>query len=483
MATIREALARGARLLHEGNFSEAEAVYREIVGLDPGVAQAWYLLGSITQMTGRLVEAVGYYQHALRIAPTLVEARNNLGVALQALGSTEAAEQCLRDVIRIRPDFGDAYSNLGNALQDQGKLDDAIACYHQAIEKKPDYLDAHNNLGNALRSQRRMSEALASYNEALRINPDHAYVHLSRALLWLQTGDFERGWAEFEWRLKCKDYAIPAFPCPMWDGSILNSQTILVYGDHGLGDTLQFIRYAPLVQDRGGRVVAAVRKPVARIVASCPGVAQVVSDGGQVPDVAVFVPAMSLPRIFKTTLASVPARVPYLTAEPEMVKQWALQLQSEQGFRIGIAWQGNPSYRRDRERSFPLSRFESLAKLPGVRLYSIQKGFGSEQIGELAGRFGVVDLASLHDDFADLAAIMRNLDLVIAPDTSLGHLAGATGTRVWVALSFDADWRWQLEREDSPWYPTMRLFRQKRPGDWDEVFRRITAELAAKLAS
>jgi Tfp pilus assembly protein PilF len=483
MTTIPEALTQGARLLHEGNLSQAEAAYRQIVGANPGVAQAWYLLGSITHMTGRLVEAVGYYQHALRLAPALVEARNNLGVALQALGSTEAALECFRDAIRLRPDFADAYSNLGNALQEQGNLDDAIACYRQAIQRQPDYLDAHNNLGNALRGQRRFSEALASYNEALRIKPDQPYVHLSRALLWLQTGDFERGWVEYEWRLKCKDFAIPAFPRPMWDGSFLDGQTILVYGDHGLGDTLQFIRYAPLVRDRGGRIVAAVRKPLARIAASCPGMEQVFSDGEQLPDFAVFVPAMSLPRIFHTTVATVPGRVPYLAADDELVKRWTEEVRCEQGFRIGIAWQGNPSYPRDRQRSFRLSRFESLAMLPGVRLYSLQKGFGSEQIAESAGCFSVIDLGNRIDDFADSAAIMRNLDLVITADTSLAHLAGAIGTCVWVALPFDADWRWQLEREDSPWYPTMRLFRQRRPGDWDEVFERIRAELAAKLGS
>ncbi len=422
-----------------------------------------------------------FYEQALRLAPKHVEARSNLGVALQALGRLDQAEVCFREAIRLRPNFADAHSNLGNALQDRGMVDEAIASYRQAIRLKPDHIDAHNNLGNAFRRQRRSAEAFQCYDEALRISPNHAQVRVSRALLMLQLGNFEPGWSEYEWRLKCKEYAIPSFPQPMWDGSPLNGRTILIYGDHGLGDTLQFIRYAPLVRERGGIVIVAVRKPLARVLSSCPGVERVIPEGAPLPEFSVYIPAMSLPRVFGTTLATVPAQIPYLAADAALIDRWRDVIGREEVFRVGIAWQGNPSYARDRQRSFPLMEFEPIARSGGVRLYSLQKDFGTEQITAVASRFAVADLGSRLTDLMDTAAVMKNLDLVISADTSIVHLAGALGVPVWVALPFESDWRWLLERDDSPWYPTMRLFRQARPGEWGEVFTRISDAVAGRL--
>jgi Flp pilus assembly protein TadD len=479
MAAIKEILASGWSLLQAGKFAQAEQVYRELIQGNPSVVEAWYLLGAIAQLQSKPAASLGFYEQALRLAPNHVEARNNLGVALQSLGRLDEAEACYRDAIRLRPSFADAHSNLGNALHDRGMLDEAITSYREAIRLKPDYVDAHHNLGNVFRAQQRFSEAFASYDEAMRISPNHAQVRLSRALLWLQLGDFEPGWAEYEWRLQCKDYAMPSFPKPMWDGSPLNGQTILIYGDHGFGDTLQFIRYVPLVQKRGGHVIVAVREPLARVITSCAGVEAVIPEGAVLPDFSVYIPAMSLPRIFGTTLATVPAAVPYLEADLGLSERWRSEMGREPGFRIGIAWQGNPAHARDRQRSFPLSQFEAIARLEGVRLFSLQKDFGTEQIASVATRFAVTDLASRQTDFMDTAAIMKNLDLVISADTSIVHLAGALGVPVWVALGFESDWRWLLDRDDSPWYPTMRLFRQARPGEWDDVFARMADALYA----
>jgi Tfp pilus assembly protein PilF len=481
VSTIKETLAKGWSLLQAGQLTEAEQVYRELIQLNASVVEPWYLLGAIAQFQGNSTASLGFYEQALRLAPDHVEARNNLGLALQDLGRVDQAAASFREAIRLRPNFAEAHSNLGNVLQDRGMLDESISCYRQAIRLKPEYLDAHHNLGNAFRAQRRSSEALESYNEALRIDPNHAHARLSRALLWLQLGNFELGWAEYEWRLQTKEYAIPAMPQPMWDGSPLDGRTILIYGDYGLGDTLHFIRYAPQVRDRGGHVIVAVRKPLARIVASCPGIEAVIPECESLPDFSVYIPAMSLPRIFKTTLATVPAPIPYLAAEAPLVEQWAQEIKREPGFRIGIAWQGNPAYARDRQRSFPFMEFEPLAGIAGVRLYSLHKDFGTEQIAAAAGRFAVTDLANGQSDLMDTAAIMKNLDLVIAPDTSILHLAGALGVPVWLALGFEADPRWLLDRDDSPWYPTMRLFRQTRAGDWSEVFRRIAEAVAGML--
>jgi tetratricopeptide (TPR) repeat protein len=481
MATIRELLAIGEQFIQAGDLPRADHVIRKILEFDPSVAAAWYLLGVVNQLRGKLVDSVANYEQVLRLEPNHHQALNNLAVALQAQGRVNEAEACLRRALHVKPDHAEAHSNLGNLLQDQEKLDEAVACFRRALHFRPDYFDAHNNLGNALRAQARLAEAVACYDQALLLQPDHPQVHLSRALCRLQMGDFEQGWAEYEWRLKCKDFAIPAFRQPVWDGAPLDGRAILLYADHGLGDTLQFIRYAPLVRERGGRVILHCQQSLAKLAASCPGIEQVIVEGALLPEFEVFVPLMSLPRILGTTLDSVPAEVPYLKADESLAGQWSGELDPARGFKIGIAWQGNPRYRRDRERSFRLAQLEPVARLADVRLFSLQKGFGTEQLGEVGGRFAVTDLGGRPADFMEIAAVMRHLDLVIAPDTSLAHLAGALGVPVWVALSCASDWRWLADRLDSPWYPTMRLFRQTTSGDWDEVFERIASALEVRI--
>jgi Tfp pilus assembly protein PilF len=481
MATIPEVMALGWRYVQAGDWSRAEEVYRKVLEANPCVAQAWYLLGAVNQVRGQLDESVAHYEQALRLVPDFAEVHNNLALTLQRRGKRAEAVSHLRLAIQSKPDYAEAFNNLGNALQDQGELDEAIACYQRAIHLDPNYAEAHNNLGNALRAGGQLGGAVASYDRALQLQPDHAQVHLSRALAWLQMGDYDRGWPEYEWRLKCPEYAIPMFRQPLWDGAPLRGRAILLYADHGLGDALQFIRYAPLVQDRGGRVLVASRRPTARLMASCRGIEQVVSEGEDLPPFDDYAPLMSLPGILGTTVARIPAEVPYLAADAALVAQWRSELAALDGFRIGIAWQGNPQYQTDRRRSFRLALFERVACVPNVRLFSLQKGFGREQLDEVESRFAVTDLDNRLDDFMDTAAVMMNLDLVIAPDTSLAHLAGALGVPVWVALPFVSDWRWMTDRDDSPWYPTMRLFRQKRWGDWEGVFERIAGELEKVL--
>ena len=481
MATIQDALAIAWKLFQAGDLAGALRVYRKVVEIDSSVDAAWQMIGAIDQLEGRLELAVTSYQEVLRLDPNHVEALNNLAVALHAQGQIENALHCLRRALELKPDYADAHSNLGNVLQEQGQLDLAVAAYRQALQLKPAYFDALNNLGNVLRAQGRLTESVATYERALQVKPDDPQVRLSRALCWLQMGDFERGWAEYEWRLKCKEFSIPAFRQPLWDGSPLEGRAILLYADHGLGDSIQFIRYAPTVKARGGRVIVACQQPLARLLATCPGIDQVVAEGSFLPDFAFYAPLMSLPRIVGTNLANIPAEVPYVTADTSLVEQWRRELGPDGGLRIGIAWQGNPRYRRDHQRSFRLAQLEPVARVAGVRLFSLQKELGTDQIGELGERFSVSDLGSRFTDFMDTAAVIRNLDLVITLDSSLAHLAGALGVPTWVAIPVAADWRWLTDREDSPWYPTMRLFRQKRWGYWDEVFARMAVEVVAKV--
>ncbi|MGP0067940.1 MAG: tetratricopeptide repeat protein [Isosphaeraceae bacterium] len=477
METIEGRMSAGWERFKAGDLAGAEQIYRQVVQLQPTNAQAWYMLGAVNQLKGRADEAVLHYQEAIRLVPDFPEACNNLGVALHTQKRTEESVAALRRALAIKPDYAEAYNNLGNALHERGELVEAVDCYSQAVRLRPDYIEALNNMGNALRNQGRLSEAMESYDRALEIKPDHAEVHLSRALAWLGAGDFERGLREYEWRFRCSQFTMPPFSQPLWDGSPLDGRTIMLYADHGLGDAIQFIRYVSLVRDRGGRIIVVCARPLARLLATCPGIDQVVVEGEGTADCDVFAPLMSLPRILGTTLATIPAEVPYLFPDASLVQHWRREMDLNDALHVGIAWQGNPHYVRDRSRSFRLDRFEAISRVADIRLISLQKGYGSEQIGELGDRFEVTDLGGRLGDLMDTAAAMENLDLMICVDSALAHLAGALGVPVWVALPFSADWRWLTDRDDSPWYPSMHLFRQRRWGDWDEVFRRITGEL------
>jgi Tfp pilus assembly protein PilF len=481
MATIQDALAIAWKLFQAGDLAGALRVYHKVVEINPAVVAAWQMIGSIHQLQGRVEDSLASYQRVVAIDPNHVESLNNMGIALHSQGKIDEAMACLRRAVALKPGYADAYNNLGNAFHEQGKIDEAVALYRRALELNPAYFDALSNLGNALRAQGNLGESIAAYERALEVKPDNPHVRMSRGLCRLQMGDFERGWADYEWRLRCKEFSIPEFRQPRWDGRALAGRSILLYADHGLGDSIQFIRYAPLVKARGGRVIVTCRQPLARLAATCEGVDQVALEGSSLPDFDVYAPLMSLPMIFGTRLSNVPAVVPYVTPDADLIERWRQELPLEGQCNVGIAWQGNPQFRGDSHRSFPLALFEPLARVDGVRLFSLQKGIGADQIGELAGRFAVADVGCRFSDFMDSAAVMSNVDLVITSDSSLAHLAGAIGVPIWVAISVAADWRWQTDREDNPWYPTMRLFRQKAWGDWDEVFARIAIELKARI--
>ncbi|MCI0460721.1 MAG: tetratricopeptide repeat protein, partial [Gemmataceae bacterium] len=317
--------------------------------------------------------------------------------------------------------------------------------------------------------------------QALRLQPDYARAHMARAMTWLAQGNWEQGWPEYEWRWRYEGFSPRPFPQPLWDGSPLAGRTILLHAEQGLGDTLHFIRYAALVKQQGGQVLVECPAVLHRLLASGTGIDELVAPGAPLPAFDVHAPLLSLPALFRTSLSTVPATVPYLFADAQLGAQWRDRLASVEGLKVGIAWQGNPRHFRDRQRSVLLTEFEPLARLEGVRLISLQRGPGVEQVPALGDRFPVLDLDRQRDetcgDFMDTAAVMTNLDLVITCDTAIAHLAGALGVPVWVALPFAPDWRWLRERADSPWYPTMRLFRQERWGDWASVFRRLADAL------
>jgi predicted O-linked N-acetylglucosamine transferase (SPINDLY family) len=474
----------GLIALQTGRLEEAVSLFRQAVGLQPDFAEAHNNLGLALKKQGKLTEAEACFRQAIRLKAFLPETHCNLGLALALQGRLEEAEASFREAIRLKPDHAGAHSDLGNSLIEQGRLEEAEACYRQALRFQPGFAQAHHNFGCALSRAGKHQEALASYEEAIRCKPDYAEAHNSRGGTLLLLGDLAQGWAEQEWRWRCKNTLSPNLAIPPWDGAPLAGRTILLWSEQGLGDTLQFIRYAPQVKDRGGRVVVACQPGLTRLLATCPGVDEVVARTGAVTVRAdLHAPLLSLPRLLGTTLATIPAPIPYLASDPALVEHWRAELASFREFKIGIVWQGNPSYAGDRQRSIPLSCFEPMARLPGVRLFSLQKGYGSEQLRQAA--FPVTDLGPRLDEtagaFMDTAAVLQCVDLVVTSDTAVLHLAGALGARVWAALPYAPDWRWLLDRDDSPWYPTARLFRQTTPGDWAGVFQRIADAVRALL--
>jgi tetratricopeptide (TPR) repeat protein len=478
----------GLALARQGRLDEAVASYQQALRLNPNYPDAHSNLGNALHEQGRLDAAVASCQQALRLKPDWAEAHHSLGIVLAKQDQLDAAVASFEQVLRLRPDYPDAHHNLGIVLGNQDQLDAAAVSFQQALQLKPDYPEAHHNLGLALARQGRLDEALACFQQALHLKPEYPEAHWDRGLAWLLMGRFEQGWAGYEWRWKCKEFKpLPPLHSPLWDGSPLDGRTILVHAEQGLGDTFQFIRYAPLVQQRGGRVVLVCQPPLIPLLRRSPGIERLLAQGDALPEYDVHVPLISLPGLLGTTLESVPADVPYLDAEPQLVEAWRHRLGSYSGFKVGIAWQGNPQFRFDRLRSIPLAQFAPLARVPGVHLLSLQKGAGRDQLPVLPARFPVTDLGGQLDEttgaFLDTAAVMKNLDLVITSDTAAAHLAGALGVPVWVALHHVPDWRWLLDREDSPWYPTMRLFRQTQSGQWEDVFERIAAALQRRLAA
>jgi Flp pilus assembly protein TadD len=505
-----------------GRLAEAEACLRHVLEVAPGEARVHRRLGKVLLQQGRPVEAEAAYRRCLELAPQDVEALGNLGYALGEQRRPEEAKACYRRALALRPDLAEIHHNLGNLLRDERSFEEAEACYREALRLRPDYAKAHVNRGVALlaagdleralrsleegvrlqpasaeahsslatayQTRGRLDDALAEYEAAIRLRPDYAEPHWNRALQLLLRGDYARGWPEYEWRWRVPSFhsPLPGTSKPRWDGGPLEGRTILLWAEQGLGDTLQFVRYAPLLKARGARVVVQCQPQLVPLLSRTPGIDRLLGWDDPAPDGDVWVPFMSVPALVRTTVETIPAEVPYLFADPERVGHWRRQLAAVPGFKVGIAWQGNTQHGWDRHRSVPLAHFEPLARVPGVSLVSLQKGPGSEQLQELAGRFPVLGLGDLVDQaagaFTDTAAVLRSLDLVISVDTALAHLAGGMAVPGWVPVHVAPDWRWLLGREDSPWYPSLRLFRQAELGNWQGVFRRMADELR-KLAA
>jgi Tfp pilus assembly protein PilF len=462
-----------------GRGDEAIACYRRALALQPDYAKACLNLGAALMDSDALAEAGDYLTRAAALDPRLPEAPYNLGNLAEKHGEFAAAAEHFRRATALRPQFYEAHNNLGAVLLKAGDPVPAHASFERAVALKSGEAEAHHNLASALTELGRYDEALASCRRATAADPAHAQANFTEAILLLAQGKLREGFEKYEWRWKLGTQVPRNFPVPLWNGEDLAGRTILLHGEQGFGDTIQGLRYVPLVAARGARVVLEVPAPLTQLAARLPGVAELVASGQTLPRFDLCCPLLSLPRAFATTLDTIPADVPYLSAEPDAVERWREHLQGA-GLKVGIAWAGSPLHRSDARRSIDVEKLEPLLRLKGARWCSLQVGERAADLARLAPGL-VTDLAPRLSDFAETAAAIANLDLVVTVDTAVAHLAGALGRPAWVMLRAMPDWRWLIDRDDSPWYPTLRLFRQRRRGDWNEVVRRVRTALRQRL--
>ena len=516
MSSIRDqlqpAIDQAIRLHQAGRVAEAERIYRQVLAQDPANPDALHLLGLIAHHAGqpkpaihlmsaaiheapkvplyhmnlakayRAIgaedEGIASARRAVELAPAWPEALIELSACLRTAGKLDEAERTARDALGRQPNHPEALSALANALADLDRTDEAIASYEAALAARPGWGEAINNLGEAYRKLSRFDEAEKYLREAIRLTPEIGNPHLNLAMILLARGDFEHGWAEYEWRWHQIGVHPPAFREPEWDGGNLNGRSILLFAEQGLGDTIQFVRYAPLLRDtRGaGKIIVECERPLVSLIKTVDGVDEVIAKGDVRPSFDVRCALASMPYRFKTALETVPNRMPYVEFDRERAARWREELKLSDGvLNVGIVWAGSAVHKNDRNRSCRLNDFASLADVADVRLISLQVGPSSQHLREAT--FPITDAAPHIRDFIDSAALMSQLDLIVSVDSSPAHLAGALARPVWTIHPYIADFRWMLDRADSPWYPTMRLFRQPRPGDWKSVMEHVTREL------
>jgi len=501
----------GVILEHHGRLEDAVNAYRASLQADPNQPLAYLNLGNAVKSLGRNAEALEAFEKALRLEPQHLDALNNKAMVLKELGRMDDALAVLRQVVSLAPDAEQGWTNLGLVLRLSDKPEEALEAYERALtlspasiktlnnmavlhrwqgrleeakmicqgilSNHPDVIEVQNNLGDILQAQGCVEDARVAFEQVLRLDPSHPEGHHNLAVLLLLCGDFENGWREYEWRWLAKEFPSERrnFTQPLWTGEDLNGQTVLLYVEQGLGDALQFVRYAPLVKNKGGRVIVECPKTLARLFETVEGIDQVVTRGEGLPDFDLQCPFLSLPGLLSPTQESIPAEIPYFHLNDQLRQPWRNILAECEGLKVGLVWAGSPHHTNDRERSIRLEALSPLFGVSGCCFINLQIGDSAQQMAEV--NLPIIDKTSEIDDYADTAALVSALDLVISVDTSVAHVAGALGKPVWVLLPHAPDWRWMLERDDSPWYPTMKLFRQPKRGAWDSVIFRVKAEL------
>lgn len=514
------ALEAASALHRSGRLAEAQAVLERLLEAQPKHFEALFLAALIAAQSGHLPRAVELFGAAIRVRPDHAAAHCNRGVALAELQDFAGALSSYDRAISLKPDYAAAYSNRGNAQKELGQLDAALSSFDRAVAIKPDLAEAYVNRGAVLKDLgqleaalhnydravglssnlpadaylnrgvllaelNRLEAAVASYDRAIAINPDFSAAYVNRSIASLLAGNFAAGWIDYEWRWKDESGTSAKerreFREPLWLGrQSLAGKTVLLYSEQGLGDTLQFCRYVKPVAELGARVILEVQKPLETLLTGLAGVSQVVARGGVLPAFDYQCPLLSLPLAFKTRLESIPVATRYVRADAARVAQWRARLPSDARPRIGLMWSGNAMNRRDRYRSVALA--ELIRYLPaGFHYVSLQKEVRESDAPTLRSNAELLNFADDQQDFSDAAALCACMDLVISVDTSVAHLSGALGRETWILLPFSPDWRWLLDRVDSPWYPAVKLYRQERIDDWSGVLRRVSADLSRKF--
>lgn len=509
----KEAFQTARKHHRDGDLEQAEYAYLEILRIQPHSVGAYYELGNVLQDKGQLDKAVDSYKRAIESDPNFAGSYNNMGTALNKMGRIEEAISCYQKTVELVPNFAGGYINLGVIFFQTNRLDEAITYFRKAMQIDPNIAIAYFNMGNIYKSKEQPDEALKHYLKAIELDPNcaefyfnagvvfqaanqidealkyydktieldprFARAYLNKSLIRLLSGDLRQGWKEYEWRWKLEEFyrLLPNTSKPIWNGDDLNGLTLLLYAEQGFGDTIQFIRYVPLVAERGAIIIVECQKELTSLAGNVPGVSRVIAQGEKLPEFDTHCSLLSLPLIFDTTLETIPANVPYITVDRLILKKWKDKIGPDNSkMKVGLVWAGNPTNTTGMYRSCTLDNFSSLAQ-PDITFYSLQKGGPSIQAKNPPDGMRLFDYTDEINDFYDTAALIENLDLVISVDTAVAHLAGALGKPVWTLIPFAPDWRWMLNRGDSPWYPTMKLFRQSSPGDWDMVIAGIAEKL------
>ena len=473
---------RGIALHELKRFDEALNSYDKALCIAPGKPDIYFNQGFSLQELKLFDDALNCYDKAISIKPNYAEAYSNRGIVLQELKRLDEALNSYDKAISINPNFAEAFSNRGVVLLELNHFDEALTNFDKAINLKQDYAEAYSHRGNALKQLKRFDDAFTSYNKAIHIKPNYAEAHWNLSLLNLLLGNFKIGWEGYDWRWKhdsvSKTSGIRNFNKPLWVGteSLIN-KTILLYAEQGLGDTIQFCRYVPLVSQLGTKVILEVQRPLVNLLSSLEGVNQIVSTGDNLPEFDYQIPLLSLPRVFKTELASIPPHVNNLTNHGEKISKWQEILGEKRKPRIGLVWSSASHFKEDSKRS--MSLLDLLSALPREKFEYIclQKEIKEIDKSTHEANPQIQFFGNDLDDFTDTAALIECVDLVISTCTSVPHLSCSLGKETWLLLSYLPDWRWLLDRDDSTWYPSAKLYRQERVGDWSRVLEKVNADL------
>jgi tetratricopeptide (TPR) repeat protein len=519
-----EALSKHASgLFSAEQYEEAIAFYKQALALNPTCAQIFFNLGQALYYAKKYPEALYAYKKTIQYKNDHYRAYIQMGKVMIDVKQPHDAIEPLKQGLKLEPNNPDARLLLARVYNDKHSFDQAINVVSEGLALEPGHINLTFELGNIYNMVNRLDESLAIYqdldrqlpnnpsiiyniaftykkfgyldkalpyyNKVLELNPDHSEALFSRGLAYLVLGDFEKGWHGYEWRYnRPSQGSLRTYPEPRWDGSDLQGKTIFVHAEQGLGDTFQFIRYAKLIKEKNGNLIVGVQKPLVTLMKRCKHIDQVVSLDDTPPSFDVHSPMLSLPYVLKTLLDTVPCEIPYLYADEKLVADWKQKLSTDKNFKIGICWQGNDNYATPMlratvaQKSVHPKEFAPICQVPGVSVYSLQKTTGTDQLKDLPNGMRIItfdgDFDQSNGRFMDTAAVIKNLDLIITVDTSISHLASGLGTPTWIMLPNPADWRWMMDRTDSPWYPNItRLFKQPTPGDWKSMIAEVAVEL------